>query len=79
MIHDWLIISMCVCVYININDDDESMLPPVGPEAEQAPVRLLDILLNRIMQKKQEMHKFQNRHDINRVMIEKETLQLVLA
>jgi hypothetical protein len=48
---------MCVCVYINMNDDDESMLPPAGTDAEESPLRLFDdILHNRIMQKKQEMH-----------------------
>jgi hypothetical protein len=33
-------------------NDDESMLPSIGSEAEQAPLRLLDILHNRIIQKK---------------------------
>jgi hypothetical protein len=34
-------------------NDDESMLPPIESEAEQAPLRLLeDILHNRIIQKK---------------------------
>ena len=41
-----------MCVSINMKDD-ESMLLPAGPEAEEAPLRLLeDILRNRIMQKK---------------------------
>jgi hypothetical protein len=38
-------------------NDDEAMLPPAGPEAEESPLRLLkDILHKRIMQKKQEMY-----------------------
>ena len=40
-----------------MNDDDESMLPPAGPEAEESPLTLLeDILYKHIMQEKQEMH-----------------------
>ena len=39
-------------LYINMNDN-ESMLPTAGPEAEELPLRLLeDILHKRIMQKK---------------------------
>jgi hypothetical protein len=39
-------------------NDNESILPPVGPEAEESPLRLLDdILHNRMIQKKQEMHR----------------------
>ena len=38
--HDLLIAS--VYVYINMNEDDKSMLPPVGPEAEESLLRLLD-------------------------------------
>jgi hypothetical protein len=46
-------------------NDDESMLPSAGPEAEEAPLRLLkDILHNRIMQKKQERHRTHRRSDI---------------
>lgn len=34
-----------------MNDYDKSTLPPAGPEAEEAPLRLLkDILRNRKMQ-----------------------------
>lgn len=41
-----------MCVSINMKDD-ESMLPPAGPETEEALLRLLkDILRNRIMQNK---------------------------
>jgi hypothetical protein len=47
-----------------MNDDGESMLPPAGPEAKESLLRLLDdILHNRIMQKKQEKHRTQNRVD----------------
>jgi hypothetical protein len=50
-VHDLLIVSLCVS--ININDDDESMLPSAGPEAEESPLRLLkDILHKCIIQKK---------------------------
>jgi hypothetical protein len=39
-------------------NDNESILPPVGPEAEESPLRLLDdILHNCMIQKKQEMHR----------------------
>jgi hypothetical protein len=56
---------MCVCVYINMNEDDESMLPSAGPEAEESPLRLFDdILHNRMIQKNQEMHRTHNRSDI---------------
>ena len=31
---------MCLCVYVYINmSDNESMLPPAGPEAEESPLR----------------------------------------
>jgi hypothetical protein len=33
---------MCIYVYINMNDDYESMLPPVGPQAEESPLILLE-------------------------------------
>jgi hypothetical protein len=40
------------------DDDDESILPPAGTEAEESLLRLLDdILHNYIMQKKQEIHR----------------------
>jgi hypothetical protein len=46
-------------------NDYKSMSPPTGPEAEESPLRLLeDILHNRIMQKKQEMHRTHKRSDI---------------
>lgn len=32
---------LCVSVYINMNDDEESMLPPAGPKVEESPLRLL--------------------------------------
>jgi len=52
-----------MCIYINSNDDKSTLLP-TGPEVEELPLRLLeDILHNRIMQKKQEMRKTQNRGD----------------
>jgi hypothetical protein len=39
-------------------NDDESMLPSAGPEAEESPLKLLeDMLHNRMMQKKQEMQR----------------------
>ena len=60
-----------------MNDDDESMLPPAGPEAEESSLRLLeDILYNRIMQKKQEMHRTDNRAYTDHLWTEEiETLQ----
>jgi hypothetical protein len=64
-------------MYINMNND-EPMLPPEGPEAEElVSLRLLkDILQNSIMQKKKEkMHRTQNRVDtIERIGTEIETL-----
>jgi hypothetical protein len=61
-------------------NDNEFMLPPAGPEAEELPLRLLeDILCNRIMQKKQEMHKTKSRADADRIWTEIETLQWILS
>jgi hypothetical protein len=57
---------MCVCVYNNMNDDES--LSAAGSEGEESPLRFFDdILHNRIMQKKQEMHKTQNSADTDRV------------
>lgn len=48
-------------------NDDES-LSTAGSEEEESPLSFFDdILHNRIMQKKQEMHKTQNRADTDRV------------
>jgi hypothetical protein len=45
-----------------------------------SPLRLLeDILYNRIKQKKQEMHRTQNRADTDHVWTEIETLQWILS
>ena len=32
-----------------MNDDDESMLPPAGPEAEESPLELLEDMLHTIV------------------------------
>jgi len=62
-----------MCVSINMNDDD-SMLPPTGPEAEEVPLRLLeDMLHNRILQKKEEIHKTQDIADHERLWTEMDT------
>jgi hypothetical protein len=63
-----LIVS--VYVYIDINDD-ESMLPTTGSEVVASPLRLLeDKLHNRMMQKKQEIHRTHKRSDTVHVWTE---------
>jgi hypothetical protein len=73
-----LIVS--IYVYIDMNDD-ESMLPTTGSETVESPLRLLeDILHNRIMQKKDEIHKTtQSIADTDRIWTEIETLRWVLS
>jgi hypothetical protein len=55
-----------VYVHVKINDD-KSMLPPAGPEAEESPLRLLYSKIYctiHIMQKKQERHRTHKSSDI---------------
>ena len=59
-------------------NDDKSMLPSIGSEAEQAPLRLLEDIYTIVLYKrKQRLQRTHKRLDTDRVWTEIETLQWV--